>query len=295
MILRPFEGCRRGELLRDLASLPLLRGIISYDRRVIYPINLKTRHVSPKLQKGEELIRALRPHPLAFYRLYGIWVYLALVGVYFASEPRIEVLDMSPETSARVLWWLSILVPAVLIALLRINWRWLFALAIPGLLAFYLPGQLEYNTFLEGVGLLWFADQNHILVAFGVLGILATEEHRRSHRYYITNWRLIMESGHLGVHRRTLLYKNINDLVVEQSFPGKIFNFGTIIPITASGLGLGDDFSMAGAAVGTRAMIGAGGGKTVSTPRGKSHHLLEGVARPEEVHDLIISMMHAQM
>jgi hypothetical protein len=295
MILRPFEGCRRGELLCDLASLPLLRRIISYDRRVIYPINLKTRHVSPKLQKGEELIRALRPHPLAFYRLYGIWVYLALVGAYFGSGPRIEVLDMSPETSARVLWWLSILVPAVLIALLRINWRWLFALAIPGLLAFYLPGQLEYNTFLEGVGLLWFADQNHILVAFGVLGILATEEHRRSHRYYITNWRLIMESGHLGVHRRTLLYKNINDLVVEQSFPGKIFNFGTIIPITASGLGLGDDFSLAGAAVGTRAMIGAGGGKTVSTPRGRSHHLLEGVARPEEVHDLIISMMHAQM
>jgi len=261
---------------------------------VIYPISLKIRCVSPKLQKGEELIRALRPHPLAFYRLYGIWVYLALVGVYFASGPRIEILDMGPETSARVLWWLSILVPAVLIALFRINWRWLFALAIPGLLAFYLPGQLEYMAFLEARGLLWFADQNNILTAFGVLGVLGTEEHRRSHRYYITNWRLIMESGNLGVHRRTLLYKNINDLVVEQSFPGKIFNFGTIIPITASGLGLGDDFSMAGAAVGTRAMIGAGGGKTVSTPRGRSHHLLEGIARPEQVHDLIISLMHAQ-
>jgi len=250
--------------------------------------------VSPKLQKGEELIKGLRPHPLAFYRLYGIWVYIALVGVYFSSSPSIEILEMGPETSPRVLWWLSILVPAVLIALFRINWRWLVALAIPALLAFYLPGQLEYTAFLEKWGLLWLSDQNHILTAFGVLGILGTEEHRRSHRYYITNWRLIMESGHLGVHRRTLLYKNINDLVVEQSFAGKIFNFGTIIPITASGLGLGDDFSMAGAAVGTRAMIGAGGGKTVSTPRGRSHHLLEGVGRPEQVHDLIISLMHSQ-
>ncbi len=273
--------------LRD--GFELLRG------RVIYPIGLKARRVSPKLQKGEELIRALRPHPLAFYRLYGIWVYLALVGVYFASGPRIEVLEMSPETSVRVLWWLSILVPAVLIALFRINWMWLFALAIPGLLAFYLPGQPEYTAFLEARGLFWLSDQSHILTAFGVLGVLGTEEHRRSHRYYITNWRLIMESGHLGVHRRTLLYRNINDLVVEQSFAGKIFNFGTIIPITASGLGLGDDFSMAGAAVGTRGMIGVGGGKTVSTPRGRSHHLLEGVGRPEQVHDLIISMMHAQI
>ncbi len=250
--------------------------------------------MSTKLQKGEELIRALRPHPLAFYRLYGIWTYLALVGVYFSTGPRIEILDMSPETSARILWWLSILVPAVLIALFRINWRWLFALAIPGLLAFSLPSQPEYNTFVEGLGLFWLSDQNHILTAFGLLGILGTEEHRRSHRYYITNWRLIMESGHLGVHRRTLLYRNINDLVVEQSFPGKIFNFGTIIPITASGLGLGDDFSMAGAAVGTRGMIAAGGGKTGSPPRGRSHPRLEGGGRPEQVHDLIISLMHAQ-
>ncbi|MGC9515107.1 PH domain-containing protein [Methanocrinis sp.] len=250
--------------------------------------------MSPKLQKGEDLIRALRPHPLAFYRLYGIWSYLALVGIYFSTDPGIEVLEMGPETSARVVWWLSILVPAVLIALFRINWRWLAALAVPALLAFGLPGQSEYTSFLETWGLLWLSDQNHILTAFGLLGILGTEGHRRSHRYYITNWRLIMESGHLGVHRRTLLYKNINDLVVEQSFPGKIFNFGTIIPITASGLGLGDDFSLAGAAVGKRAMVGAGGGKTVSTPRGRSHHLLEGVGHPEEVHDLIISLMHAQ-
>jgi hypothetical protein len=254
----------------------------------------KTEPVSPKLQKGEELIRALRPHPLAFYRLYAIWIYIALVGAYFATGPRTEIMEMSSENSALILWWLSVLVPAVLIALFRINWRWLFALAIPALLAFYLPGRPEYTAFLDGLGLLWFADQNVILMAFGIFGIFGTEGHRRSHRYYITNWRLIMESGHLGVHRRTLLYKNINDLVVEQSFPGKIFNFGTIIPITASGLGLGDDFSMAGAAVGNRVMVGAGGGKTVSTPRGRSHHLLEGVARPEEVHDLIISLMHAQ-
>jgi len=274
-------------------ALPLYLTI--FRGRVIYPIDLKARSVSPKLQNGEELIRALRPHPLAFYRLYGIWVYLALVGVYFSSGPRIEVLEMSPETSARVLWWLSILVPAVLIALFRINWRWLFALVIPGLLAFYLPSQPDYNAFIENAGLVWFGNQNHILTVFGVLGVLGTEEHRRAHRYYITNWRLIMESGHLGVHRRTLLYRNINDLVVEQSFAGKVFNFGTIIPITASGLGLGDDFSMAGAALGMRGgMVGAGGGKAISTPRGRSHHLLEGVGHPEKVHDLIISLMHSQ-
>ena len=95
------------------------------------------------------MIRALRPHPLAFYRLYGIWIYIALVGVYFSSYPGVQIFDMSPENSARILWWLSIFVPAVLIALFRINWRWLVALGAPALLAFGLPGRLEYIALLR--------------------------------------------------------------------------------------------------------------------------------------------------
>ncbi len=58
--------------------------------------------------------------------------------------------------------------------------------------------------------------------------------------------------------------------------------------------GWGPALCLGGGGVGGRAMVGAGGGKAVSTPRGRSHHLLEGVGRPEEVHDLIISLMHSQ-
>jgi len=250
--------------------------------------------VAPKIQSGEELVRKMRPHPLAFYRLYLIWIYLTLVGLFFMEGPQIEIGSMSPETSTTLAWWLSILVPATLIALFRINWRWLLALALPGLIAFYLPGQEWCIAQLELFGLAWLADQNLILSSFGILGILGTEGHRRSHRYYITNWRLVMESGHIGVRRRTLLYKNINDLMVEQSVLGRIFNFGTIIPVTASGLGLGNDFSVAGAALGTKATVAAGGGKTISTPRARSYHLLEGIPKPDDAHDLIISLMHNQ-
>lgn len=248
----------------------------------------------PKIQNGEKLIRKIRPHPLAFYKLYLIWIYLVLVGLFFMEGPQIEIGNMSPETSAWFAWWVSIIVPAILIALFRINWRWLFALVIPGLVAYYLPEQTWYLASLETYNLSLLGDQNLILMSFGALGILGTEMHRRSHRYYITSWRLILESGHLGVHRRTLLYKNINDLVVEQSVFGRIFNFGTVIPITASGFGLGNDFSIAGAAIGTKATVGAGGGKTISTPRARSYHLMEGIPRPDEIHDLIISMMHNQ-
>jgi hypothetical protein len=263
-------------------------------KQIIYPISTLPKNVSPRLQPEEELVRKLRPHPLAFYKLYLIWIYLSLVALFFTTDPQIQVANMSPETAGKILWWLSILVPAVLIALFRINWRWLLTLALPGVLAFFLPGQADFLALMESYGLGWFVDQDHILASFGLLGILGTENHRRSHRYYVTSWRLIMESGHVGVHRRTLLYKNINDLVVEQSLLGRVFNFGSIIPVTASGLGLGDDFSLVGGAVGDRAMIGAGGGKTISTPRGRSYHQLEGVPRPEEVHDLIISLMHNQ-
>lgn len=253
--------------------------------------------MSPKLQSDEELVHKLRPHPLAFYKLYLIWTYLTLVGIYFMTDPQIEIsyVNASPEALSKVLWWLSIFVPAVLIALFRINWRWLLALALPALLAFYLPGQADYLVLLDSYSLTWFANQNHILIAFGMMGILGTEVHRRSHRYYITSWRLVMESGYFGMHRRVILYKNINDLVVEQSIVGRIFNFGSIVPITASGLGLGDDFSIVGASAGNKVSIGAGGGKTISTPRGRSYHQLEGIPHPNEINELIISLMHNQI
>ena len=241
--------------------------------------------MSPRIQSGEELIRNLRPHPLAFYHLYLIWMYLTGVGLVFMTGIQIEFRQASPELVTSIVWWLVIVLPAVVVALFRINWRWLLALILPGLAAFFSPGMIAPYISL---------DQNQLLVFFGLLGILGTEMHRRSHRYYITNWRLIMESGHLGVHRRTLLYKNINDLIVEQSLLGRIFNFGSINPITASGLGLGDDFSMVGGAVGVGVSLGAGGGKTVSTPRSRSYHQLMGVPDPEGIHDQIISLMHGQ-
>jgi hypothetical protein len=178
--------------------------------------------VSPKLQKGEEMIRALRPHPLAFYRLYGVWIYLSLVGVYFSSGSTVTIYDMTPETSARILWWLSILVPAVLIALFRINWRWLFALGAPAVIAFSLPGQPEYIDLIEGFGLDWFMDQNHILTTFGILGVLGT----RRIGGLNTATTSPLEADHGvgppgGSTGGPSIYKNINDQVVEQSFPRK--------------------------------------------------------------------------
>jgi hypothetical protein len=236
--------------------------------------------VTPKLQSGEKLICQLRPHPLAFYHLYLIWIYLAMVGAFFMTDPMIEIQQFSLETAKDLSWWGAILVPGVIIALLRIDWRWFVTLLLSGVVAFFSPEFIDV------------ADPNQILIIFGLLGILGTEAYRRGHSYYITSRRLILESGYFGVRRRTLLYQKIDDLAVEQPILGRIFNFGSIIPITGSGFGLGTDFSIAGATFGLGPAMG--GGKAIKTPRLQSFHQMDGVRDPNSVSEEIISMMYGE-
>jgi len=50
--------------------------------------------------------------------------------------------------------------------------------------------------------------------------------------------------------RREVFYDRISDLIFERSILGRILNFGSIIPLTASGIGTGMDISLIGAGVG---------------------------------------------
>ncbi|MBU0762004.1 MAG: PH domain-containing protein, partial [Candidatus Altiarchaeota archaeon] len=137
-----------------------------------------------------------------------------------------------------------------------------------------------------------------ISIFYCFIGIYLVELYRRAHVFFITNYRVVTEVNFLSHKRNELSYDKINNVVLEQGIIASILNFGTIIPVTASGLGMGADFSAV--SVGGMGQVKGGpflggqvtGGRTVQTPRARSMYCLFGVTNPEEVHKLITKYMH---
>lgn len=75
-----------------------------------------------------------------------------------------------------------------------------------------------------------------------------TEWYRNSFRYAVTSDALIMtQKFMLARNRRRILYENINEVLLEKSWIGTLVGFGTILPMTASGLGVTTESAGAGA------------------------------------------------
>lgn len=250
--------------------------------------------------ENEEVIEKIKPHPFSFQKIYGVFIYIMAVGgfhYYFQDElisffNGLPIIEMFSSQMPILTWWILLVVPGVIVALLRISWKWLalFLVIATSLTAF---------RYYLGVG---FSGMNLSLIGVGLLGLALSDLYRISHKFYITNYRIITKIGFLKSEKRALLYSKINDLVIQKPILGRLFNFGTIIPITGSGFGLGEDFSIAGAGVGASSEkgktgvgggIGFGGGKTIQNPRARSPYVLFGVSNPQRLYDKILEYMHS--
>ena len=159
-----------------------------------------------------------------------------------------------------------------------IRWRIFFiymAIFVAGMLLFWIGGVMEYLT--------TFIPLYTIIISLA--GLAMVELYRRSHRYFITNMRLVLKGGLILKRERTLRYDRIADVDYSQGILGRIFDYGSIVPITQSGFGLGNDTAFAAGGVaaetGKKKRLGifgfAGGGKEVQTPRARSYYELHGV------------------
>ena len=145
-----------------------------------------------ELMKGEKIIKKIRPHPFAFLDLYIIFSYLILMGLVFVNNydfisSLIPILDtLLPWLTFNLFWWLSLIIPSIVISLFKINWRWcaLFMLLgiILNILQVVVPLDSEFKT------------MNLLLIFFSVVGMVISEVYRRSHHYVLTNKRLILEN-----------------------------------------------------------------------------------------------------
>jgi hypothetical protein len=255
---------------------------------------------------GEKLVMKLKPHPLAFWHLYAISLLLIFLG--YALE-RIYVLVagfrlrlplpfLQQYNAVNVLvFWAVLIGTGIVIGLvyLRITSLLVFStIALIGtLLTEYFKMPLEVH--------LW------LLAACGLAGFAFAEFYRRGHNYYITNLRVVMEKSFISYDSRQFTYNRIEDLAIVQGLLGRVLNYGTIVPVTASGFGLGEDSASAGIGgalgvggrrslpVGAGIGLSASGGRAVLIPRGRTYHTLYGISRPREVQHAIAMIIQGQV
>jgi membrane protein YdbS with pleckstrin-like domain len=249
-----------------------------------------------ELLKNEQIERLLSPHPLSFMKLQALSIFVIVWGI--------------------VVWWLTkisgyagmfsgnVWYPLIL---------WGLVLLLVGVVAWLIAIQLSIfllylAVFAGAVGLMFWQHWEpqaplFILVysvAVSIVGFLIVELYRRSHKYFITNLRIIFKGGVLTKRERTIRYEKIADIDSRQGILGQIFGFGTIIPISESGLGLGSDKSLAAGGVaigGKRAKLFgfAGGGKEVQTPIARSYYELHGVYPYKDVKNLVEGLVQSHV
>jgi len=245
--------------------------------------------------KNEKLEKELSPHPLSFMSLQSLCIYLIIWGTlvgWLVNFSEWQGLFVSSWITI-LAWTFGLLIFGVIASLILVRWRIFF---------FYL------GVFAGGLGLMyafnWFDSANLFIpfytVLTSILGFLIVEAYRRSHKYLISNQRIIFKGGIITKQERTLRYDKISDINAKQGVIGQIFGFGTIIPISQSGFGLGSDktFAAGGVQLGEKKakIMGLfGGGKEVQTPMARTYFELHGVYPYKEVKKLVEEMIQTSV
>jgi hypothetical protein len=263
------------------------------------------------LLHGEEVDMVSKPHPLSFFRYYLFSVYLIAISAFLAwfysfikSDPSIlaslSFLDVllgwagivPADAILLILFWIVLLLSGLGIGVLWVTKMPLVYMVLVGFV-----GTVLEVYFLAPYDVVLGVVQKPmvklvLLGAAAVVAIILTELYRRGHTYIITNYRIITKKGFIRKEERELMYDKITDVYMNQGILGRIFNFGTVIPISASGFGLGEDsaHAFAGTAVSIKgSTVGGGfaGGKGVQRPRAATYFSLFGVRDPKTVRIII--------
>lgn len=266
---------------------------------------------------GEHEELRLRPHALSFLGRYlvaalpALWG-LALWGIYRSqwwtgSEPgrwyQFWTFLYGNAPSGYILALFGLAALGALIAVVGIRWRVFFLYLAAGIGAVTATA-----VFTETHGWHYATGLPALLWLTAVPAVMWVEMDRRSHRYILTNLRIVFRGGVLVSHERQLRYESITDLDGQQSILGQVLGYGTLIPVTQSGFGLGADTSQAligmglggklgGKAPGGEASAGAGigvaagGGKEVQVGRARSFHQLTGVRPYKDVKYLLETLV----
>lgn len=286
-----------------------------------------------ELMQGENIVKVLKPHFLAFWDMYLIWVWVILLSVVFmlygqalvdytfnplkyfestfeqffaptdnamlkamplipaAREQIYKNLDpaqlLTSQYSVVSLWITALVLSSFVVSVFKIEFKWVAIMVgigvVSGATTYYLDAAPEVSFYLG--------------ILYSLIGMVLVEIYRQAHIFYITNYRIVTEVDFLHHKKNELSYDKINNCVMDQSVVGSIFNFGTVIPVTASGLGMGTDYAEVslGAAGQKGGWLFGGqvtGGRSIQTPRVRSMYALYGVVDPEDIQKIVTTFLH---
>jgi hypothetical protein len=259
------------------------------------------------LLRGEEMKMQLKPHFFSFFHLYVIFFFLLVwayvIHDFFDSHTFqdfrfydiiIKIPFVNEVLAGAIIWSLALFVVGFIARYFFMDaggqsiFRLYSGLAILGIVVLsYHKWKMEDT---EAFGL-WFIPG--ITAAVGLIGLLSVDAYRRSFTYYLTDNRIVIQGNFLmNRSERQVRYNHIEDIKMEQGIVGTILGYGTVLPLTGSGLGTGSDESiiMAGSGAEVKGLgIGLLGGSRTSSKRIRHnpHDCLYGVPQPSKVRDLI--------
>jgi membrane protein YdbS with pleckstrin-like domain len=249
-----------------------------------------------ELLKNEQIERILSPHPLSFMKLQALSIFVIVWGIvvwWLTNSSEYAGIFAGNIWYRLILWGLVLLFIGVAASLVAIQWTIFF---------------LYLGVFSGALVLIfWQHWENNIAlfiplysIAVSIVGFLIVELYRRSHKYIITDLRIIFKGGVFTKRERTIRYDKIADIDAKQGILGQILGFGTIIPVSQSGFGLGSDKTMAAGGVDigikkARLFGFAGGGKEVQTPIARSYYELHGVYPYKDIKKLVENLVQTHV
>ena len=245
-----------------------------------------------ELLKNEKVGKILSPHPLSFMKYQSLCIFLIIWGVligWFVYFSEWKTTFSGHIWITISFWGIGLLLAGIIASLVTVRW------------SIFL---LYFGVFAGGSAMVfWLGLQDSIgifipffTVSVSIIGFLFVEWYRRSHKYIISNQRITFKGGIFTKEERTLRYDKITDINAKQGIIGQIFGFGTIIPISQSGFGLGTDKAFAGGGVQVgekkaKVMGFFGGGRDVQTPRARSYYELHGIYPYKDVKIMVENMV----
>ncbi len=246
------------------------------------------------LLNDESIILKCKPRALAFFTNYAIAMYPTIAGLlsYLVLDyvrPILiklaiflgisSLLYIGRWMSYLILLWLLMMIPGVIMGVFKITWKvpiiYMIICLIVTSYAYYI------NPDVKGI--------LSLLCIISIVGLIVSDIQRRGYEYYLTNYRIITTKAFLTTEERSIFYSRIVDVILKKGIIGKIFNYGTVIPITPSELGMGSNFAFTSAGIqksGLEASVG--GGKSIKVTRARAQYVLYGIPNPEKVYNIIL-------
>jgi len=244
----------------------------------------------------------LKPCPPSMTRYYidSLFPLIAmLMSTLLADKLRGAVVEQMsywlrslPQLSQLSLWEVKLIGLTWALLLSYATLRWLMGVEIRHLICYssliliaeilialkYLPNTLISRSLIYTVA--------------SLLGLAITELMRRSYIYELKAGYVSLKSGIMRKRERIIPYAKISDVVVERGPLARIFGYGSIVLLTASGLGVANEGALAMVIKGLRELgLSVGGFKSVRRVRYEPSNCLYGVRSPEKIKEFILNMI----